>query len=88
MFNFVSKREVMNCLKLSNSTLKKYRYSGEWIEGLHWVRLNSRCVRYNLDLIKDWLHNRENPVAHERAISRYQRSLLSHPNKVRSSKRR
>ena len=38
--------------------LKKYRLQGDCIEGIHWVRINSRCVRYNLELIQDWLPNR------------------------------
>ena len=74
---FVSKRQASECLSLSGSTLKKYRLSGEWVEGIHWVRLNSRCVRYNLELIKDWLQNQGNPKAHMRAIETYQRGLLS-----------
>ena len=77
MILFVSKRQASECLDLSSSTLKKYRLNGEWIEGLHWVWINSRCVRYNLDLIKDWLHNRSDPAAHYRAIEIYQQNLLS-----------
>ena len=77
MLHFVSKRQASECLNLSSSTLKKYRLNGEWIEGLHWVKLNSRCVRYNLELIQDWLHNRNDPSAHLRAIETYQKNLLS-----------
>ncbi|MEO0759516.1 MAG: hypothetical protein AAFY78_21885 [Cyanobacteria bacterium J06648_16] len=65
---------------------KKYRLNGEWIEGLHWVRLNSRCIRYNLELIQDWLHNRENPTAHMRAIAIYQQQLLSNQKKTKASR--
>lgn len=78
---FVSKRQASECLSLSGSTLKKYRLSGEWVEGIHWVRINSRCIRYNLELLKDWLQNRGNPKAHMRAIEIYQKSLLSNPRK-------
>ncbi|MBW4654468.1 MAG: hypothetical protein KME20_15735 [Kaiparowitsia implicata GSE-PSE-MK54-09C] len=78
MLLFVNKRTASECLNLSDSTLKKYRLQGEWIEGIHWVRINSRCVRYNLELIQDWLHNRGNPNAHLRAIELYQEGLLSH----------
>ncbi|MEL6385289.1 MAG: hypothetical protein AAFQ89_23055 [Cyanobacteria bacterium J06626_18] len=81
---FVNKRQVSECLSLSGSTLKKYRLSGELIEGIHWVRINSRCVRYNLELLKDWLHNRGNPKAHMRAIETYQKSLLSNQKRKRS----
>lgn len=86
MLLFVSKRTASECLNLSGSTLKKYRLKGDWIEGIHWVRINSRCVRYNLELIKDWLHNRENPTAHLRAIETYQQSLLSNRRKKSRNK--
>lgn len=85
MLLFVSKRQATECLNLSGSTLKKYRLNGEWIEGIHWVRLNSRCVRYNLELIQDWLHNRENPTVHMRAILAYQQQLLSNQKRTKSS---
>ena len=82
MLLFISKRQAVESLDLSSATLKKYRLEGDWIEGIHWVRLNSRCARYNLELIKDWLHNRNNPEAHLRAIAAYQASLLSHQKKA------
>lgn len=81
MVLFVSKQHVSQSLALSGETLKKYRLQGDWIEGIHWVRINSRCVRYNLDLIQDWLHNRHNPIAHQRAIEHYQAGLLSYQKK-------
>jgi CHAD domain-containing protein len=82
MLLFASKRTASERLNLSCSTLKKYRLHGDWIEGIHWVRINSRCVRYNLELIEDWLHNRSDPTAHLQAIEIYQRGLLSNrPNK-------
>ena len=34
-------------------------------------------LRYNLELIKDWLQNRGNPKAHMRVIEAYQEGLLS-----------
>ncbi|MEM8804460.1 MAG: hypothetical protein AAGF01_00210 [Cyanobacteria bacterium P01_G01_bin.38] len=77
MTQFVSKQEATQCLKLSDTTLKRYRSQGLLIEGLHWVRINSRVIRYNLELLKDWVHNRHDPVAHQRAIAVYQASLLS-----------
>lgn len=82
MVLFVNKRQASQQLNLSGETLKRYRLQGDWIEGIHWVRLNSRCVRYNLDLIQDWFHNRQNPNAHMRAIEMYQATLLSNQRKV------
>ena len=77
MDQFVNKQEATQCLKLSDSTLKRYRSKGLLVEGLHWVRINSRVIRYNLELLKDWAINRHDPVAHQRAIERYQSRLLS-----------
>jgi hypothetical protein len=77
MTQFVSKQELSQHLKLSDTTLKRYRLSGIWIEGVHWIRVNSRCTRYNLDLIDDWMNNLNNPSAHRHAIATYKASLLS-----------
>lgn len=78
MSQFVTKHQITECLNLKESTLKKYRLRGEWIEGIHWVRINSRCTRYNLHLIQDWIHNRHNPAAHQQAIAHYQQELLGY----------
>ncbi len=75
---FCSKRAIREKTGLSDSTLKKYRLSGDWIEGIHWQRLNSRCVRYNAPLILDWIANRCSPQVHLKAIENYVRSLPSH----------
>lgn len=82
MVKFVSKQEATQSLKLSGTTLRRYRVQGLLIEGVHWVRVNSRCIRYNLKLINDWLHNRHDPAAHQRAIEIYQASLLSNQRKI------
>jgi hypothetical protein len=74
---FVGKGEATRCLNVSDTTLKRYRLQGLLMEGVHWVRLNSRCIRYNLDLLQDWVQNRDNPLAHQRAIDIYKAGLLS-----------
>ncbi len=78
---FVDKQRVAQYLALSTDTLKKYRLQGKWIEGIHWVRVNSRCVRYNFALIQDWLSNRHDPIAHQRAIEIYLSNLSSNQKK-------
>jgi hypothetical protein len=75
MTNFVNKQGACQYLKLSEATLKRYRLQGLLIEGIHWVRLNSRCIRYNLDLLQDWMRNRHNPEAHQRTIEVYLANL-------------
>ncbi len=77
MAQFVSKQQAVEQFNFGATTLKRYRTEGVWIEGLHWIKLNSRCIRYNLELIQDWIHNQEDPAAHQRAIDIYQARLLS-----------
>lgn len=53
MSHFASKQQATQYLQVSETTLKRYRLQGLLIEGIHWIRLNSRCIRYNLELIQD-----------------------------------
>ncbi|BDA73798.1 hypothetical protein CAL7716_079640 [Calothrix sp. PCC 7716] len=75
MSQFVNKQIASNKLNLSYSTLKKYRSDGTWVEGTHWIKINCRCIRYNLELLLDWLKNRYNPIAHSQAIDLYHASI-------------
>lgn len=83
--SFVTKHTIAELLKLSPETLKKYRLDGRLIEGIHWIRVNSRVVRYHLALIQDWLQNQGDPQAHQRAIENYQITLLSNQKRQYSS---
>ncbi|QYO68426.1 excisionase family protein [Leptolyngbya sp. 7M] len=76
-FRFVKKREISKLTGLSGDTLKKYRLSGLLCEDIHWIRINSKVVLYNLPLMLDWLQNIHDPQAHQRAIEAYMTSLLS-----------
>ncbi len=83
-FRFVKKREISKLTGLSGDTLKKYRLSGILCEDIHWIRVNSKVVLYNVPLVMDWLQNIHDPKAHNRAIEAYQAMLLSN-RKVRRS---
>ena len=52
------------------------RYQGEWIQGIHYTYEGKRPT-YNLALLRDWKVNRDNPMAHQRAIKNWQKGLLS-----------
>lgn len=80
---FCNKHRLAELTGLSPETFKKYRLSGKWHEGIHWQRINSRCILYNLSLILDWVANRANPDAHQRAIDHYLASLPSNQPKKR-----
>jgi hypothetical protein len=79
---FVKKQEISKLTGISSDTLKKYRLSGILCEDIHWIRVNSKVVLYNVPLILDWLKNIHDPNAHHRAIEAYQAMLLSN-QKVR-----
>jgi hypothetical protein len=73
---FGTKRAAAKLLGLSPETLKKYRlHDKTLVEGIHWIKLNSRTIRYNLPLLADWLQNRHNPAAHQKAIEQYLSAL-------------
>lgn len=80
---FVNKREAERLTGFSYETLKKYRLSGLLIENIHWIKFNSRVVRYNAPLLLDFLQNRNDPQAHQRAIESYQTTLPSNQRKSR-----
>lgn len=83
---FCNKRTLAERTGYSPHTLKKLRQRGDWIEGIHYVRENSRVVRYNLSLCLDWLANRGNSQAHQRAIEAYLSSLPSNQPQKRGRK--
>ena len=74
---FCSIDEISQFTGLSPSTCKMYRLKGLWIEGIHWFRLHHNSLLYNKPLIEDWIVNRHNPMAHQRAIDVYLASLPS-----------
>jgi len=80
---FVDKHSAAKITGLSAETLKRARLSGNLIEGIHFVKLNCRTVRYNDQLLQDWMQNRHDVLAHQRAIEIYQASLLSNKKNKR-----
>ena len=74
---------------LSPHTLKSYRLKGILTEGIHWTRINTRCVRYNRELIQDWVCNRHAPSSHQKAIEQYLNSLsCNHKGRKTKTKQR
>jgi hypothetical protein len=73
---FVKKREISKITGISGETLKKYRLSGRLSENIHWVRVNSKVVLYNVPLMVDWLRNINSPEVHQQAIDTYQEMML------------
>ncbi|MHC5826996.1 MAG: hypothetical protein ACYT04_66790 [Nostoc sp.] len=84
-FTFCNKYFLAQHIGYSSHTLKAIRQRGEWIEGIHYVRENSRTIRYNLEICLNWLANKHNPDAHKETIARYLANLEG--QKTRKSKR-
>ena len=82
-----NKHEATQILGVSESTLKKLRLTDQLIEGIHWNRFSSRCVRYNVELLKDWAATRIDSGQHDRAISNYLGALPSNQPQPRSRRK-
>jgi hypothetical protein len=78
--------EAAQILGLSQSTLKNLRLTDQLVEGIYWVRFSSRCVRYNVELIKDWAATRTESSNHDQAVANFLSSLLSNQQKTRGRK--
>jgi hypothetical protein len=78
---FAKKQEICRLTGLSGDTLKEYRLSGTLSENIHWVRVNSKLVLYNVPLMLDWLQNISDPTAHRQTIEAYINSRLFNQKK-------
>ena len=84
---WINKHSASALLDISVHTLKSYRIL-YWQSGIHYQYLNSRTIRYNRELIIDWMANISYPEAHQRAIQAYLASLPSNQTKKRDRKYR
>ncbi len=85
---FIRKDAAAQLIGYAPDTLKKLRANGVLREGIHWVRINSRSVRYNKVLLMDWVINRDDAQAHERAIEMFFMSLPSNQKTARRKSKR
>lgn len=81
---FADKNLVASVLGIRSGTLKTWRIGRPDLgvapvlkENIHWVRQSPRLVLYNVALLQDFIANRANPQAHDRAIAAYLESLPS-----------
>lgn len=82
---WIEKHPTAKIIGVSPHTLKPYR-NRYWQLDIHYVKYNSRTIRYNRELIIDWAANRSNPECHQRAIEAYLASLPSNQPKTRGRK--
>jgi hypothetical protein len=83
--HYVGKHRLAEITGISIHTWKEWRRKGLLLQDIHWLRLGRTHVLYCLPLILDFLSNRHDPVAHQRAIENYQATLLSNQPKARRS---
>ncbi len=83
--HYVGKRKLAEITGVSTHTWKVWRIKGLLIEDIHWLRLGKNHILYCLPLILDFLNNRHDPAAHQRAIENYQATLLSNQSNSRRS---
>lgn len=81
-----NKHEASQILGVSQSTLKNLRLTNQLVEGIHWTRFSSRCVRYNIALLKDWAMNRADVKLHDRGIVNYLGNLPSYQTNSQTTK--
>jgi hypothetical protein len=79
---FIGTSEAARRFGISAFTLKTMRIGfrqtpASLVEGVHWIRPSARKVLFNAALLEDFLINRGNPEAHDRAIAAYLASLPS-----------
>lgn len=49
---FLTPKEAARFLKISTDTLNRQRYKQFLIEGIHYTKINSRLLRYNLEALE------------------------------------
>lgn len=69
--NLLKKQEAAKLLGVSTFTLRDWRNKGHLIEGIHYIRFNSRTIRYVQESLNHWVLNRDNPQAHERYCQQF-----------------
>jgi hypothetical protein len=71
----VKARSLTKTLGISRSTLKKWRLSGQLVEGIHYLRNGYNLILYNPELIAHWLQTLSQPELHDRKVKEYLASL-------------
>ncbi|MGB3494723.1 MAG: hypothetical protein WBA57_18490 [Elainellaceae cyanobacterium] len=83
----VAKQGVTAAISVSDSTLKHYR-KHYWLEGIHYIYLGPKTIRYNLQLVVDWAIHKNQPHVHQRAIEAYLARVAQAQSNPRTRKKR
>jgi hypothetical protein len=74
---FYSQKDAAQMVGLKTLTLKRFRYDGTFVKGVHFAMPSPKVTIWNVPLIQDFLANQDDPQAHERAIESFLASLPS-----------
>jgi predicted site-specific integrase-resolvase len=78
MTTFLNKQQAAELLSVSPWTLSQWRRKGALVEGIHYIKLNPRTVRYVKETLENWLLNRNDRQSHDQ----YCQSFLNHKNTI------
>lgn len=89
---WVDKRYLAKAISLSPELFKVLRLGRKgqngkpdtppvWFEGIHYQRIGTRKILYNLALIQNWVATRHSSHEHQVAIEQYLRSLPQNQSK-------
>lgn len=96
---WVDKRHLATVISLSPESFKLLRLGRKgqngkpdtppiWTEGIHYQKIGTRKILYNLALIENWVATRHDPHEHQAAIEQYLRSLpQNQPKQVGRSRK-
>jgi hypothetical protein len=84
----LTKAEACDLLKVSPSTLDRYRKQELIKEGIHWSLLPGGELRFSKALLHNWVINQSDPAAHQRAIENWKALQLENRRRRRSPNRK
>jgi hypothetical protein len=87
LLEWCDKHEASRITGLSALTLRDWRLDGRLVEGIHWIRIGTRCVRYNSALLRDYVATQLSPTIHQRAVDNYLASLPSNKQKHKNRRK-
>lgn len=74
---YIDKHKLAARISYSPHSFKRWRKNGTWQEGIHFIVINSRTIRYREDVCLNWVANRHNPKAHVAYIKQALKRLKS-----------
>lgn len=72
--DWITPKETMQLVGLKSRAIVCLR-SEQWIEGIHFQRINARAIRYNRQALSHWLTTRHAPHLHSHWCREYLQAL-------------